>query len=148
MTWEPLPGGLSHSIYLVNAREDRYVLRVLQPAGLHDTTEEAQKAGSDKVIAQSKAVVTIESIDAPKLLVKYRTEYNQQFTRVVSDKRLLEGLRPGDRVEVTMTEAGRALLGRSGCLNDTLLARSGMAAEDLGALNQRIQALHAAITGE
>jgi MarR family transcriptional regulator, organic hydroperoxide resistance regulator len=58
------------------------------------------------------------------------------------------GLEDERRVEVTMTETGRALLGRSGCLNDTLLERSGMAAEDLGALNQRIQALHAAITGE
>lgn len=58
------------------------------------------------------------------------------------------GLEDERRVEVTMTEAGRALLGRSGCLNDTLLERSGMVGEDLGALNQRIQALHAAITGE
>jgi hypothetical protein len=74
-----------------------------QPSGLHDTTEEAKKAGNDQVVAQSKTVVTIESIDAPRLLVKYRTEYNQSFTRVVSDKRLLEGLRPGDRVEVTLT---------------------------------------------
>jgi len=55
------------------------------------------------------------------------------------------GLEDERRVEVTMTEEGRALLGRSGCLNDTLLERSGMAGEDLGALNQRIQALHAAI---
>jgi hypothetical protein len=55
------------------------------------------------VVAQTKTVVTIESIDAPRLLVKYRTEYNQSFARVVSDKRLLEGLRPGDRVEVTLT---------------------------------------------
>lgn len=32
VSWEPLPGGLSHHIYLVHADEDRYVLRVLQPA--------------------------------------------------------------------------------------------------------------------
>jgi thiamine kinase-like enzyme len=32
VTWEPLPGGLSHHIYLVDAGRDRYVLRVLQPA--------------------------------------------------------------------------------------------------------------------
>lgn len=49
------------------------------------------------------------------------------------------------RVEVTMTEAGRALLGQSRCLNDALLERSGMKGEDLGALNRRIQALHEAI---
>jgi hypothetical protein len=74
-----------------------------KPSGLHDTTDEAKKAGGDKVVAQSKVVVTIEGIDAANMVVKYRTEYNQQFTRVVSDKRLLEGLRPGDRVEVTLT---------------------------------------------
>lgn len=58
------------------------------------------------------------------------------------------GLEDERRVEVTMTEAGRSLLGQSGCLNDTLLERSGMAGEDLGALNQRIQALHEAIVRE
>lgn len=58
------------------------------------------------------------------------------------------GLEDERRVEVTMTEEGRALLGRSGCLNDTLLERSGMVGEDLGALNQRIQALRAAIVKE
>ncbi|WP_454713805.1 MarR family winged helix-turn-helix transcriptional regulator [Caulobacter segnis] len=57
------------------------------------------------------------------------------------------GLEDERRVEVTMTEAGRALLGQSGCLNDTLLERSGMEGEDLGALNKRIQALHEAIVG-
>ena len=55
------------------------------------------------------------------------------------------GLEDERKVEVTMTEAGRALLGQAGCLNTALLERSGMAGEDLGALNRRIQALHAAI---
>lgn len=55
------------------------------------------------------------------------------------------GLEDERKVEVTMTEAGRALLGQSGCLNTALLERSGMAGEDLGALNRQIQALHAAI---
>jgi len=58
------------------------------------------------------------------------------------------GLEDERKVEVTMTEAGRALLGQSGCLNDTLLKRSGMALEELGALNQRIRALHEAIVGD
>ena len=55
------------------------------------------------------------------------------------------GLEDERKVEVTMTEAGRALLGQSGCLNKALLERSGMDGEDLGALNRRIQALHDAI---
>ncbi|MFY8208824.1 MAG: MarR family winged helix-turn-helix transcriptional regulator [Caulobacter sp.] len=55
------------------------------------------------------------------------------------------GLEDERKVEVTMTEAGRALLGQSGCLNKALLERSGMDGEALGTLNQRIQALHEAI---
>ena len=55
------------------------------------------------------------------------------------------GVEDERRVEVTMTEAGRALLERSGCLGDLMLERSGMDGEALGALNQRIQALHEAI---
>lgn len=74
-----------------------------QPSDLHDTTKEAKKAGGDQVVAQSKTVVTIEGIDPEKQLVKYRTQYNQPFVRIVSDKRLLTGLKPGDRVEVTLT---------------------------------------------
>lgn len=32
VTWAPLPGGLSHQIYVLDAGDDRYVLRVLRPA--------------------------------------------------------------------------------------------------------------------
>jgi hypothetical protein len=55
------------------------------------------------VIAQTKAVVTIEKIDPATSLVTYRTAYGQQAVRLVNDKRLLEGVKPGDRVEVTLT---------------------------------------------
>jgi hypothetical protein len=60
-------------------------------------------AGGDRVIAQSKAFVTIEKIDVQALLVSYRTEDGLRGARSVTDKRLLEGLRPGDRVEITLT---------------------------------------------
>lgn len=49
------------------------------------------------------------------------------------------------KVEVTMTAAGRALLDRSGCLGDLLMARSGMDEAALGALNQQVQSLRDAI---
>jgi DNA-binding MarR family transcriptional regulator len=55
------------------------------------------------------------------------------------------GVEDERRVEVTMTDAGRALLDRSGCLGDLLMERSGMAGEDLAALNKRVQMLHTAI---
>ncbi len=55
------------------------------------------------------------------------------------------GVEDERKVEVTMTQAGQALLERSGCLNDALLERSGMEGEDLGALNRQVQALREAI---
>lgn len=75
-----------------------------QPSEARDTTEDARKAAGDQVIAQTKAVVTIENVDAATSLVTYRTQSNQQFVRVVNDKKILEGLKAGDRVEVTLTK--------------------------------------------
>jgi hypothetical protein len=75
-----------------------------QPSGVRDTTDEARKAAGDRVIAQSKVVVTIEKIDVQGLLVSYRTKDGLRAARGVTDKRLLEGLRPGDRVEITLTQ--------------------------------------------
>jgi hypothetical protein len=74
-----------------------------KPSAERDTTDEARKAGADQVIAQSKAVVTIESIDPQGMFVTYRTQDGQQAVRPVSDKSLLAGLKAGDRVEVTAT---------------------------------------------
>lgn len=55
------------------------------------------------------------------------------------------GMEDERKVEVTMTPAGEALLERSGCLGELLLARSGMAPDDLEALNKLVQALRAEI---
>jgi len=70
---------------------------------VRDTTAEAQKAGDAQVIEQTKATVTIEEIDPQGLSVTYRTQDNRKLLRRVNDKRLLEGIRRGDQVEVTMT---------------------------------------------
>ena len=70
---------------------------------MRDTTDEARKAGGDQVIEQSKAFVTIEKIDVQALIVSYRTKEGLRGARGVTDKRLLEGLRSGDRVEITLT---------------------------------------------
>jgi Cu/Ag efflux protein CusF len=74
-----------------------------KPSAERDTTEEARKAGGDEVISQAKAVVTIERIDPQGMSVAYRTQDGLQAVRAVSDKALLAGLKPGDRVEVTAT---------------------------------------------
>jgi len=74
-----------------------------KPSMERDTTAEARKAGEDQVIAQSKAVVTIDKIDTQALLVSYRRQDGVRVVSAVVDKALLTGLRPGDRVEITAT---------------------------------------------
>jgi hypothetical protein len=68
-----------------------------------DTTDEARRAGKTDVVSQQKAVVTIEGIDSDRQFVTFRWENGARMVRPVYDKRLLAGLRAGDRVEVTMT---------------------------------------------
>ena len=115
-------GNVVHSFYVdssVKAFDDlkagdkvtvRYVesvvVRLRRGAKLQevrDTTEEAQKAGNENVIEQLSGVVTIESIDSQRQAVTYRTRDNLKSMRLVQDRTLLEGLRPGDQVEVTLT---------------------------------------------
>jgi Cu/Ag efflux protein CusF len=73
-----------------------------------DTTEAARKAGNENVLEQQKTVVTIENIDSQRMFVRYRTQDNQLAMFAVQNKALLDGIREGDRVEVTLTRA-RAL---------------------------------------
>ncbi len=84
------------------------IVAVLRPDARNtapqDTTADAQKTDKD-VIQQVKQIVTIEAIDSQGLFVNYRTEENVRKLHAVRDKSLLEGLKVGDKVEVTMTRA-------------------------------------------
>lgn len=51
------------------------------------------------------------------------------------------------QVHVSLTDSGRALHSRTGCLARTLGQRSGMTGEELTELNRQIQRLLGAITG-
>jgi hypothetical protein len=75
-----------------------------KPTAAQDTTAEAKQADKD-VIQQVKRIVTIEAIDPQGMFVNYRTEENVRALHAVRDKSLLEGLKVGDKVEVTMTRA-------------------------------------------
>ena len=81
---------------------------------VRDSTEEARKAGDGQVIQQMKATVKIEEVDSQGLSVTYRTQDNRRIVRRVNDKRLLAGIRPGDRVEVTMTRERALSIERGG----------------------------------
>ncbi len=94
--------------------------------------------GDGATIGAIAARLDLESSTVTPLVKRLETAGLVERRRGLEDER---------RVEVTMTPAGRALLARSGCLNDLLLERSGQDGEDLGALNRRIQALRAAIAG-
>ena len=79
------------------------VRRDAKPRQEKDTTEEARKAGKPDVFHQVNAIVTVESIDTQGQTLTYRTHDNRKAMHVVFDKKLLEGLRPGDRIEITLT---------------------------------------------
>ena len=76
-----------------------------KPAAVTDTTQEARKAGDENIVLQQKLVVTIDNIDSQRLFVSYRTHDNQRRMYPVQDKKLLDGLKSGDRVEITLTRA-------------------------------------------
>src|SRR5262245_57179032 len=69
-----------------------------------DTTAAAQKAGGGSdVVAQVKVTVTVERVDVANKRVVYKKADGQSETRVVENPKLLEGLKPGDVVEITVT---------------------------------------------
>ena len=73
---------------------------------LQDSTTAANKGarGAEAdVIQQLKATVTIENVDAAKQMISYKGADNRSVTRVVPDRRLIDGLKPGDTVELTYT---------------------------------------------
>jgi hypothetical protein len=115
-------GNLMHVVYVdpsVKAFDnlrvgDRVTVRYLESAVVRlrrgaklqeprNTTDGARKAGNDNVMDQQTAVVKIENVDSQGQTVTYRTSDNRKMIRIVQDKKLLEGLRPGDEVEVTLT---------------------------------------------
>ena len=67
--------------------------------------EAARKAGDADVVQQQKRIVIFEEVDSQGLFVTYRTQDNQRGVHPVQNKELLEGLRRGDRIEITLTLA-------------------------------------------
>jgi hypothetical protein len=72
---------------------------------LEDTTAAARKAGDANIVQQQKRTVIFEDVDSQGLFVTYRTHDNQRGVYPVQNKELLKGLRRGDRIEITLTQA-------------------------------------------
>jgi hypothetical protein len=70
-----------------------------------DTTASAPRdpSGKSDVIQQLKAAVIVESVDRSQNVVVYKTADNMRATRGVLNPHLLDGLKPGDVVEITYT---------------------------------------------
>ena len=72
---------------------------------VEDRTAAAKKDGDRRadVIQQLKAIVTVESVDVATQMITYKAADNRRVTRMVADRRLIEGLKPGDTIEITYT---------------------------------------------
>ena len=71
-----------------------------------DTTASAaprDPSGKSDVIQQLKAAVIVERVDRSQNVVVYKTADNMRATRGVLNPHLLDGLKPGDVVEITYT---------------------------------------------
>ena len=71
-----------------------------------DTTAKAtpqDPSQRGEVLQQIKAAVTVESVDRSQNLIVYKTADNRRVVRAVIDPRLLDGLKPGDVIEITYT---------------------------------------------
>jgi hypothetical protein len=78
----------------------------VKPSMPVDTTASATTTDPSErreVIQQLKAACTVESIDRTQNLIVYKTADNRRVVRAVVDPRLLDGLKPGDVIEVTYT---------------------------------------------
>lgn len=107
---DPAVGSMFDTLQAGEVVSVRYVEPVIvqvRPAaastGLRDTGRVASEIGSDATPRQLTEAGTIESVDPWGLRVTYRTSDYRRVVRVVTDRRLLDGVRPGERVEVTLT---------------------------------------------
>jgi Cu/Ag efflux protein CusF len=60
---------------------------------------------SGAVTHQQKATVTVDAIDPAAPSVTVRTADGHQMTALIEDKKNLEGLKVGDKIDITFTEA-------------------------------------------
>ncbi len=119
------PEGLLHTVYAgkelktfdelrsgdnITVRVSESVVVAVRPNAkmtvIEDSTAAAKKgpdaAGAD-VIQQLKAVVRVETVDLASQVITYRTADNRNVMRQVTDRKLLEGLKRGDTIEITYT---------------------------------------------
>ena len=68
-----------------------------------DRAKSALPAGT--VAAQDKATVTVKAVDMSVPSITVATEDGRTVTRKIEQKKYLEGLKPGDKIDITFTRA-------------------------------------------
>jgi Cu/Ag efflux protein CusF len=119
------PEGLQHTVYAgkelkafdelrsgdtVTVRISESVVVAVRPNAkmtvVEDSTTAAKKgpdAAAADVLQQLKAVVRVETVDLASQVITYKTADNRNVMRQVTDRKLLEGLKRGDTIEITYT---------------------------------------------
>jgi Cu/Ag efflux protein CusF len=119
------PEGLQHTVYAgkelktfdelrsgdtVTVRISESVVVAVRPnarmTAIEDSTAAAKKgpdAAAADVLQQLKAVVRVETVDLASQVITYKTADNRNVMRQVTDRKLLEGLKRGDTIEITYT---------------------------------------------
>jgi len=119
------PEGLLHTVYAgkelktfdqlrsgdtITVRISESVVVAVRPNArmtvLEDNTAAAKKgpdAANTDVMQQLKAVVRVETVDLASQVITYKTADNRNVMRQVTDRKLLEGLKRGDTIEITYT---------------------------------------------
>ena len=90
----------------VTVRVTESVVVALRPNAKTTTVEDrtaaaARDARGSDVIQQLQAIVTVERVDAATQMISYKGADNRSVTRMVTDRRLIEGLKAGDTIEIT-----------------------------------------------
>lgn len=88
------------------------VLNVLKPGqqGLGNSSEAALVRGKGDLPAatlanQERRTVTVKAVDPSVPSVTVTTEDGRTVTRKIEDKKLLESVKPGDKIDITFTRA-------------------------------------------
>lgn len=95
---------------LVRVRfRESYIVQVKPGARLEDVTDTTAAARAqrpnpeDQVLQQLTMTVRVDSVEPANGTVVYMTSDNRKVMRAVQDRRLLDGIQPGDVVTITFT---------------------------------------------
>ncbi|MDR6788236.1 DNA-binding MarR family transcriptional regulator [Sphingomonas sp. BE138] len=137
----PLDDQLCFSLYAASMAVGRAYKPLLDTIGitypqylvLHALWEE-----DARTVGAIAARLALESSTVTPLVKRLEAAGHVARTRNPSDER---------QVRVTLTDSGRGLRERCGCLAEELVARSGMTLAQLDALNRQVAALRTALSG-